>query len=154
MNETDFSSYADDNTPYVVDNNIQDVIIKLQNASLALFQWFYDNQVKANTEKYHFICSTDDKVNIIVENQKICNSPCEKLLGVRFDSKLTFDAHINDICKKAGLKLNALARITPYMDLNKKRLFLNAFFMSQFKYCQLVWMCHNHTKNNKMNRFH
>ena len=84
----------------------------------------------------------------------MCNSPCEKLLGVRFDSKLTLDVRINDICKKAGLKLNALAKITPYMDLNKKRLLLNAFFMSQFNYCQLVWMCHNCTKNNKINRFH
>ena len=140
MNETDFASYADDNTPYVVGNNIEDVIIKLQNASLTLFQWFYDNQMKANPDKCHFICSTDDKVNITVENQKMCNSPCEKLLGVRFDSKLTFDAHINDICKKAGLKLNALARITPYMDLNKKRLLLNAFFMFY--------------ENNKINRLH
>ena len=154
MNETDFASYADDYTPYVVGNNIEDVIIKLENALLTLFQWFYDNQMKANPGKCHFICSTDDKVNITVENQKMCNSPCEKLLGVRFDSKLTFDAHINDICKKAGLKLNALARITPYMDLNKKRLLLNAFFMSQFNYCQLVWMCHNRTKNNKINRLH
>ena len=94
--------------------------------------------MKANSDESHFICSTDDKVNIIVENQKICNSPCEKLLGVRFDSKLTFDAHINDICKKADLKLNALAMITPYMDLNKKRLSLNALLMSQFNYCQLV----------------
>ena len=110
--------------------------------------------MKANPGKCYFICSTDNKVNINVENQKLCNSPCEKLLGVRFDSKLIFDAHINDICKKAGLKLNALARITPYMDLNKKRLLLNAFFMSQFNYCQLVWMCHNRTKNNKINRLH
>ena len=110
--------------------------------------------MKANSDESHFICSTDDKVNIIVENQKICNSPCEKLLGVRFDSKLTFDAHINDICKKAGLKLNALARITPYMDLNKKRLLLNAFFMSQFIYCQLVWMCHKRTKNDKINKLY
>ena len=36
MNETDFASYADDNTAYVVGNNIEDVIIKLQNASLAI----------------------------------------------------------------------------------------------------------------------
>ena len=98
MNETDFASYAEDNTPYVVGNNIEDVIIKLQNASLTLFQWFYDNQMKANLDKCNFICSTDDKVNITVENQKICNSPCEKLFGVKFDSKLTFDAYINDIC--------------------------------------------------------
>ena len=83
--------------------------------------------MKANPDKCHFICSTDDKVNIIAANQKIYNNPCDKLLSVRFDSKLTFDGHINDIYKKAGLKLNALARITPYMDLNKKRLLLNAF---------------------------
>ena len=104
MNETDFASCADDNTPYVVGSNTEDVIINLQNASLTLFQWFYDNQMKANPSKYHFICIRDDKVNVIAENQKICNSPCEKLLGVRFDSKLTFNAHINDICKKADLK--------------------------------------------------
>ena len=81
--------------------------------------------MKANPDKCHFICSTDDKVNITVEKQKMCNSLCEKLLGGRFDSKLIFDAQINDICKKAGLKLKALARITPYMDLKKKRLLLN-----------------------------
>ena len=154
MNETDFASYADDNTPCFVGNNIEDVIIKLQNASLTLFQRFYDNQMKTNPDKCHFICSTDDKVNIIAENQKICSSPCEKLLGVRFDSKLTLDAHINDICKKAGLKLKALAKTTPYMDLNKKRLLLNAFFMSQFIYCQLVWMCHKRTKNDKINKLY
>ena len=152
MSVTDFASYANDNTPYVVGNIIGDVVIKLQNASLPLFQWFYDNQMKA--DKCYFSRRTDDKVNIIVENQKVYNSPCEKLEGVRFDSRLTFDAHINDICKKAGLKLNALARITPYMDLNKMRLLLNAFSMSQFNYCQLVWMCYNRTKNNKINRLH
>ena len=51
MNKTDFASYADDNTAYVVGNNIEDIIIKLQNASLTLFQWFYDNQMKANPDK-------------------------------------------------------------------------------------------------------
>ena len=62
MNEIDFASYADDNTPYVVGNNIEDVIIKLQNTSLTLFQWFYDNQMKTNPDKYHFTCSTMTKL--------------------------------------------------------------------------------------------
>ena len=35
MNETDFASYADDNTAYDVGNNIEDV--NLQNVSLTLF---------------------------------------------------------------------------------------------------------------------
>ena len=33
---------------------------------------------------------------------------CEKLLGVKIDSKLSFDKHIKTICKKANNKLRAL----------------------------------------------
>ena len=76
MNEADFANYADDNTTCVVGNNIEDAIINLQNVLLTLFQWFYDNQLKANPGKCYFICSIDDKVNTIFENQKISNSPC------------------------------------------------------------------------------
>ena len=45
--------------------------------------------MKANLDKCHFICSTNDTVNFIVENQIIDNSKCEKLLDVEFDYKLT-----------------------------------------------------------------
>ena len=100
MDDIDFASYSDDN--------------KLQNLSKILFQWFMDNQMKTNRDKCHFICSTNDTVNLIVENQIIDNSECEKLLGVKFDYKLTFNAHIDDIRKKAGLKLNPLSRIAPW----------------------------------------
>ena len=40
------------------------------------------------------------------------------------------------------------------MDFAKRRLLVNAFFYSQFNYSQLVWMCHNRTNNNKINRLH
>ena len=65
---------------------IQDVIFKLKNSSKILFQWFTDNQMKANPDKYHFIGSINDTVNLI--------------LGMKFDYELTFNAHIDDIVKK------------------------------------------------------
>ena len=133
---------------------MKDVIFKSQNSSKILFQWFIDNQMKANPDKCQFIGSTNDTVNLITENQIIENSKYQKLLGVKFDYKLTFNAHIDDICKKGGLKFNALPRIAPNLDFNKTRLLVNAFFMSQFNYCPLIWMCHNRTKNNKINRIH
>ena len=37
MNDFDIASYADHNTPYAVGNNIQDLIVKLQNASKTQF---------------------------------------------------------------------------------------------------------------------
>ena len=91
---------------------------------------------------------------INVKNEKITNSKYKKLLGVKFDNRLTFDKHVNDICKTAGQKLNALSRVTPYMELSKRRVLVNAFFLSQFNYCSLVWMCHSRTCNNKINRLH
>ena len=39
------------------------------------------------------------------------------LSGITIDSKLTFENHINNICKRAGQKLNALARAAPYMNI-------------------------------------
>ena len=41
--------------------------------------------MKGNPGKHHVICSTNDTFNLIVDNQIIDNSKCEKLLDVKFD---------------------------------------------------------------------
>ena len=43
MCETDFASYADDNTLYVLGDSIDDVIESLEDDSINLFNWFLDN---------------------------------------------------------------------------------------------------------------
>ena len=110
-----------------------------------LFQWFSDNKMKANPDKCHFLCSSNREVSLTIENQIIKNSKFKKLLAIKLDSKLNFNSHIHGICHKAGQKLNAISRITPYMDFEKRRLLVNAFFYSQFNYCHFIWMCHNRT---------
>ena len=47
-------------------------------------------------------------MNLVAENIEINNSTHGRLLGVKIDSKLSFNTHIDDISKKAGLKLNGL----------------------------------------------
>ena len=154
MNDIEFASYADDNTLFIIGEDIGDVIFKLQNTSKTLFQWFYDNQMKANLDKFHFTCSSNEKLNIVIEDQTISNSNCERLLGVLLDSKLTFKPHVDSICQKAGLKLNAISRIIPCMEFSKRRLPVNAFFSSQLNYFPLIWMCHDRMLNNGINRLH
>ena len=55
MKETDFSSYEDDNTPYVTADTIEEVIKLLERESTMLFNWFSDNQMKANISKCHLL---------------------------------------------------------------------------------------------------
>ena len=76
------------------------------------------------------------------------------MLDIDFDYKPKFTNHINEICKKASRKLNALARIAAYMGIHKRRTLMNAFLKSQFNYCPLIWMCCNRSLNNKIDRLH
>ena len=73
------------------------------------------------------------------------------LLGITIDSNLTFESHINNICKKASQKLNALARVAPCMNMQKRRIIMKSFVTSQFAYCPLIWMFHSRSLNNKIN---
>ena len=154
MNDFDFASYADGNTPYVSTDSIEVVIRILENDSIKLFKWFSDNMMKVNKDKCHLIVSSNEHVSMKLDNIEIENSYCERLLGIKIDSKLNFKEHLNGITKKASRKINALSRIVPYMNIGKRRLLMNSFFVSQFNYSLLVWMCHHRSVNNKINRLY
>ena len=51
-----------------------------------------------------------------------------KAIAININCKLSFDDHIRNIYKKAGVKLNALTRVAQYMNTEKKCLIMNAFF--------------------------
>ena len=119
MKDIDFASYADDNSPYVSSDSIEDIIRILENDSIKLFKWFSDNMMKANKDKCHLIVSSNEHVSMKLDNIEIENSNCERLLGVKIDSKLNFKEHLDGIIKKASRKINALSRIAPYMNIGK-----------------------------------
>ena len=105
----------------------------LEKGTDILFKWFSDNLMKSNVA----IVSTNNTVDIKVENIDIIYVTCEKLLGIKFDHKLNFNDHISEFCKKASRKIHASARVTLYMNLLKKCILMKVFFNSQFSYCPL-----------------
>ena len=93
INDVEFASDVVNNTPFFVGHYLSDFTLKLQNASNTLFKWFNDNQMKANPDKRHFICSSSVKTRITIENEQIRNSSYEKL-SVCF---VTVNLHFNQI---------------------------------------------------------
>ena len=150
----DIASYADDITPYVSGVISDSTVKSLEKIADLLFAWANYNQMKGNKDKCHAFLSSQDNVHVNIGAAQIENSKWQKLLGIIIGSKLTFEDHVNRICKKASAKMNALGRILYYMDPLKWRLLVNAFFTSQFHYCPLTWMFHSRKLNNKINRLH
>ena len=60
---------------------------------------------------------TSYNLQIITCFQKIAKK--KLYLGVTIDNNLTFDIHINNICRKAGQNRGALLRITNYQITNQ-----------------------------------
>ena len=108
--------------------------------------------MKGNEDKLHVILSSQDNVHVNIGTAQIENSKSQMLLGVNIDSKLTFKYHKNRICKKARAKLNALGRISYYMDPLKRRLLVNAFLRPSL-ITALLPGC-SLKLNNKINRLH
>ena len=127
VKDIDIASYADDSTPFIVENNMDDVIAPLEQVSDALFSWFKNNCLKYIVDKFHVLVSTNKPVGIKIGDYTIDNSECEKLLPVKIDVNLNFNDHISDLCKKVTRKISALARATHFMGLSKRKLLINVF---------------------------
>ena len=56
------------------------------------------------------------------------------------NNKLGFDTHVTDICNRVSKKLHALARISQFMNIRKRRMTMKAIIASEFGYCPWIWM--------------
>ena len=82
-----------------------------------------------NADKCYLLISTSEEVSVKTGNEIIKNSSQEKLLGIVIDNKLTFETHVESLCKRRT-ETHYQARITNYMDISKKRSIMNAFILS------------------------
>ena len=154
LEDYDIANYADDSTPYNVDKNVESVVNNLEHLSPILFKWLNNNYMKVNTGKSHLLVSGNVRSKAKIDNNYIESEKEQVLLGITIDSNLAFENHINNICKKASQKLNTLARVAPYMNMQKRRIIMKSFVTSQFGYCLLIWMFHSRRLNNKINSIH
>ena len=58
------------------------------------------------------------------------------------------------MCKKGNNKINALCRIRKWITIEKARILNNAYILSLFFYCPIVWMFYSKTSNNLIDKTH
>ena len=67
----------------------------------------------------------------MIDGFPIDSSKTEVLLRITIDHELTFDDHVNYLCKKTSLKLNVVASIAPFiMNVSKKLIIMKSFIES------------------------
>ena len=112
--------------------------------------------MKLNDSKCNLlVCGNKEEVIIAkIGNALITETHEVKLLGTLIDRELSFKNHTTIICKKAGKKLNILARLCNILPSHKRRVLMKAFVMSQFSFSPLLSMFCDRSLNSKIDSLH
>ena len=136
-------NYADDN--HICHDSVNLELLKdhIENDALMAMNCFNRNQTTANADKFQSILlsrgSTGDfRVN--VGGHDLHRDNTLKILGVTLDDKLNFKTHIQNICQKASRQINALIRISKFLNKQCRMHVYKSFVCANFNYCPVVWM--------------
>ena len=116
IEKADLHNFADDNTISTSAKCIPDLISTLETESNVAINWFKNNSMIVNPDKFHAIiinrCGRyEDLHSLKISGEEIISEKIVSLLGIDIDYKLNFKNHIGSLCKKAAGQLNALTRM-------------------------------------------
>jgi len=138
----DLSNFADDNTLSSSGSDINELNLNLLDKLRIVLDWFKHNSMVANPSKFQLIYpgTFNANLSISIADKNIKCVDVVKLLGIKIDSRLSFIPHVTEICKKSNQKLRALRRVRNFLSEDQAKLLVNAYILSPFNYCPLVWM--------------
>ena len=121
----DLVSNVDDNTPFTMGGSSElEVINEIKSVAECLTLWFRNNCMKVNPDKFYYLLSDNKSHQVDICNEKLSIKCSEKFLGIKIDNKLTFEEHVEGLCKKVNQKGGAVARISSLMRFERRKLSL------------------------------
>ena len=142
-------AYADDTTIYVIIPKAGDRVIAAEklNRDLAFIRtWCAQWGMELNATKTKSILFGRSRTmlpehpDLFIGNNAIGSEEKLKLLGVWFDSKLTFECHIRAIAQSVSKKIGILRKC--WQTYQENSIVLNCFYsfiLPFFEYCSAIW---------------
>ena len=144
IKNSDLDNFADDNIISCVSSSLNELISELEKEGNIATQWFRDNSMIVNPEKFQAI--TIDRKNqtfnpqkLTIDERVITSFQNVLFLGLEADSKLNFDEHIPKLCNESAWQLNALCIIAHLVGSEERKILISSFIYANFNYCPLVW---------------
>ena len=142
--------YADDTQLYMSfspgQNNKNSFVLALEQCITHVHTWLLQNNLLLNDKKTEFlICATPkqmsklhiESIKVVMSN--ISPSTSVRNLGIWFDSHLTFDKHIAEVCKNAFYYLFNIRHIRKYLTRDCTEKIIHAFVTSRLDYCNSLF---------------
>ena len=88
-----------------------------------------NNYLKAYPDKYHVLLIETSETQLTVQNVPVASSCCEKLLGIKIDRKLSFEPHVESLCKNSMHGTDGLFFKVQTKKIIIKRIYYNSILL-------------------------
>ena len=116
----------------------------------AVNEWASNNRMFINKAKTKSLLVTGKRLrkrlvdddhpclNVTIDDSSIVEVPSHKLLGVTLDRNLTFEPHIDELCKKLSKRLGLLKQISPYLKQRQRETYYNGVVRPALMYGSMI----------------
>ena len=116
---------------------------QLENCIFDICDWMQHNALKLNGDKTEFVIfSTKNNLRdnqcLVVGKDKIEVSEYVKILGVTFDSRMTLQKHITNICRSVNIHIRKINSIRRYLSNTAVRTLVQSNVIARLDYCNSV----------------
>jgi len=131
--------YADDTLISYASKSTTELYTKVNSDLKCVSDWLLANKLRLNVVKseYILIASIFQLSNLGMSSQ-IIQVISSKHLGVHLDQNLSWDVHIESLCKKAGSAIYGLKRARDFVPLNTLILMYKALVQPLFDYLIVI----------------
>jgi hypothetical protein len=143
----DYHMYSDDTQLYLRLNNIEHGKSDLSSLLSDIKLWMTQRKLMLNETKTDLIIIRGNNRSVINRQFGFLTFgdshifPCDKLknIGMMFDSKLSFEAHINNVVKKCNYHIRNLYTLKCYLDNDALLTLVHSLITSNIDYCNVLF---------------
>ena len=141
--------YADDTHTAFASNNIQNINTVLNEDIARVEKWLTANKLTLNASETEFmligsrqrLSTFHNPPSLMIDRTPITQVTSTKYLGVHIDQTLSWNVHVELLCKKIASGIGALKRVRSFVPHETLRSIFMSLVQPHFDYCNSVRGC-------------
>jgi hypothetical protein len=146
VKEKNILSYADDNYLVAIGKTKVEAVVDLQRQVIEAEQWMSGSGLKVNMSKTEFVIfhrHDTGKGELQIGEHVIQSKSSMNVLGIQFDSRLTWEEQADNAIRKSRGSLHALRTLRKFFTQTEMIKLVTANVYSVLYYGSLVWLLPN-----------
>ena len=134
--------FADDKFPLASNRDLNILINDFQTKLTNISKWLKDSGLKINEDKTElclFNRNDHAPISLMLNGTDLTSKSSINVLGVQFDSKLTWSDHVNKTINKAKKTYHGINLIKKYFNKNELKGLLTSNYFSVLYYNNEIW---------------